>query len=203
MGGTNLFLLGWAMWSLLLVVAFAHWSEILFGRFAGRRTRPSDLTRACVTTALVCLFLAVPALNKLHLFWLALIIIVGGYWFDRRDARRRSQSDLHSEDDVLVPVQLGGHVPETGIRSRGEAGPTTALSIDVGRIVRAHVVIFDIDAGSYGIAWTLDDGTQGTDLIGPIAEAEAVARTINAAVFKRLPTAAIRQDKYAQTGGAV
>jgi len=54
------------------------------------------------------------------------------------------------------------------------------LSVELRRIMRAEVVPFDVDENRYGIAWTLDDGTDGVDLIGTRAEAEALLQDLAA-----------------------
>jgi hypothetical protein len=170
------------MWGLFLLVAAVDWSEILFDRLAGRSTSLSGLVHACVCTALVCLFLAFPTLNKLHLFWLAFIIIAGSHWQARQAARRRRQR-LWRAYGVPQPVPLPALVPVRREEVRVDA---TKLSVNISRIVRAHVVLWDIDAETYGVAWMLDDGSQGADLIGSLSEAESIVSTVSSAVVKRL-----------------
>lgn len=185
MGGTDgLFLLGWAMWLLLLVVAVVDWSEVLFDRFTGRQTPRTTFARACVCTALACSFLGFSSWNKLHLFWLAFIIVIGSIWIERQDVRRRSQRGLQRAHELALSRIPSQRLPaEGGGRPRVSA---SALRADIKRIVRAHVVLWDVDAETYGVAWTLDDGTQGSDLVGSLSEAESIVHTVSATVVKRL-----------------
>lgn len=54
------------------------------------------------------------------------------------------------------------------------------LQPDPRRIVKAEIVPWEA-AVSYGIAWVLDDGRQGADLIGTRQDTKRVLQTIEAA----------------------
>ena len=52
------------------------------------------------------------------------------------------------------------------------------LSVDMRKIVKAEVVPWQIDEGLYGVAYTTNEGWEGSDLIGTKAEAEKVVQEI-------------------------
>ena len=55
-----------------------------------------------------------------------------------------------------------------------------ALSVDTRKILRAWVVPWEIDQGLYGVAYALDAGKHGADLIGTKSEAERIVSDIAA-----------------------
>ena len=52
------------------------------------------------------------------------------------------------------------------------------LSVDMRKIVKVEVVPWEVDEGLYGVAYTTNEGWEGSDLIGTKAEAEAVVQEI-------------------------
>jgi len=52
------------------------------------------------------------------------------------------------------------------------------LSLDMRKIVKAEVVPWEIDEGLYGVAYTTNEGWEGSDLIGPNSEAEKIVQEI-------------------------
>lgn len=66
---------GWAIWGVFLVASIIYWAEISFDILSGAHLLISDACRALAFTFLASWFLLVPEWNKLHLFWLALLIL--------------------------------------------------------------------------------------------------------------------------------
>ena len=73
MDGALLF--GWAIWAVFLVATIIYWLEIGFDILSGVSMLLSDAFRALACTLVTSWFLLVPEWNKLHLFWLALLIV--------------------------------------------------------------------------------------------------------------------------------
>ena len=68
-------LLGWAIWAIFLVATVIYWAEIGFDVLSEASLLLSDALRAVACTLLTSWFFLVPEWNKLHLFWLALLIV--------------------------------------------------------------------------------------------------------------------------------
>ena len=68
-------LFGWAIWVVFLVATIIYWAEIAFDILSGINMLLSDALRALACTLLTSWFFLVPEWNKLHLFWLALLIV--------------------------------------------------------------------------------------------------------------------------------
>ena len=68
------------------------------------------------------------------------------------------------------------------------------LSVDMRKIVKAEVVPWEIDEGLYGVAYTINEGWEGADLIGTKAEAEAVVQAITDQKIVAFDTALKRTD---------
>ena len=68
-------LFGWAIWTVFLVATIIYWLEIGFDILSGANIFLSDAFRALACTLVTSWFLLVPEWNKLHLFWLALLIV--------------------------------------------------------------------------------------------------------------------------------
>jgi hypothetical protein len=66
---------GWAMWAVFLVATIIYWLEIGFDILSGVDIFLSDAFRALACTLVTSWFLLIPEWNKLHLFWLALLIV--------------------------------------------------------------------------------------------------------------------------------
>ena len=52
------------------------------------------------------------------------------------------------------------------------------LSVDMRKIVKVEVVPWEVDEGLYGVAYTTNEGWEGSDLIGTKAEAEKIVQEI-------------------------
>jgi hypothetical protein len=66
---------GWAIWTVFLVATIIYWLEIGFDILSGVNIFLSDAFRALACTLVTNWFLLVPEWNKLHLFWIALLIV--------------------------------------------------------------------------------------------------------------------------------
>ena len=66
---------GWAMWGVFLVATIVYWLEIGFDILSEVNIFLSDALRALACTLVTSWFLLIPEWNKLHLFWLALLIL--------------------------------------------------------------------------------------------------------------------------------
>jgi hypothetical protein len=66
---------GWSMWAIFLAATVIYWLEIGFDILSGVNIFLSDAFRALACTLVTSWFLLVPEWNKLHLFWLALLIV--------------------------------------------------------------------------------------------------------------------------------
>lgn len=73
MDGALLF--GWAIWTVLLVATIIYWLEIGFDIRSGVSIFLSDAFRALACTLVTCWFLLIPEWDKLHLFWIVLLIL--------------------------------------------------------------------------------------------------------------------------------
>ena len=82
MSGGALF--GWAMWGVFLIGTLIYWAEIGFDVLSSKAILISDAFRAIACTQITSWFLLVPEWSKLHLFWLALIIVAVGDWIEYR-----------------------------------------------------------------------------------------------------------------------
>ena len=52
------------------------------------------------------------------------------------------------------------------------------LSVAMRKIVNAEVVPWEVDEGLYDVAYTTNEGWEGSDLIGPKAEADKIVQEI-------------------------
>ena len=66
---------GWAMWGVFLTATVIYWLEIGFDILSGVTIFLSDACRALACSLATSWFLLVPEWNKLHLFWIALLIL--------------------------------------------------------------------------------------------------------------------------------
>src|SRR5262245_29811476 len=66
---------GWAMWGVFLTATVIYWLEIGFDILSEVTILLSDACRALACTLVTSWFLLVPEWNKLHLFWIALLIL--------------------------------------------------------------------------------------------------------------------------------
>jgi hypothetical protein len=66
---------GWAMWGVFLLATVVYWLEIGFDILSEVDIFLSDACRALACTLATSWFLLVPEWNKLHLFWIALLIL--------------------------------------------------------------------------------------------------------------------------------
>ena len=66
---------GWAMWVVFLIATIIYWLEIGFDILSEVNILLSDALRALACTLVTSWFLLIPEWNKLHLFWLALLIL--------------------------------------------------------------------------------------------------------------------------------
>src|SRR5262245_27517913 len=66
---------GWTMWAIFLAATIVYWLEIGFDILSEVNIFLSDALRALACTLVTSWFLLVPEWNKLHLFWLALLIL--------------------------------------------------------------------------------------------------------------------------------
>jgi hypothetical protein len=66
---------GWAMWGVFLLATVVYWLEIGFDILSEVTIFLSDALRALACTLVTSWFLLVPEWSKLHLFWLALLIL--------------------------------------------------------------------------------------------------------------------------------
>ena len=82
MSGTLLF--GWGIWAVFGAATLIYWAEIAYDIFADVAVLLSDAFRALACTLLTSWFFLIPDLEKLHLFWLALIVITVGDWIEYR-----------------------------------------------------------------------------------------------------------------------
>jgi len=67
--------IGWTMWAVFLIATIIYWLEIGFDILSEVNIFLSDAFRALACTLVTSWFLLVPEWNKLHLFWLALLIV--------------------------------------------------------------------------------------------------------------------------------
>jgi hypothetical protein len=67
---------GWTMWGVFLIATIIYWLEIGFDILSEVNIFLSDAFRALACTLVTSWFLLVPEWNKLHLFWLALLIVM-------------------------------------------------------------------------------------------------------------------------------
>ena len=68
-------IVGWAMWGVFLLATVIYWLEIGFDILSEVNILLSDAFRALACTLVTSWFVLVPEWNKLHLFWLALLIL--------------------------------------------------------------------------------------------------------------------------------
>ena len=66
---------GWTMWAVFLLATIIYWLEISFDILSGVKIFLSDAFRALACTLVTNWFLLIPDWDKLHLFWLALLIL--------------------------------------------------------------------------------------------------------------------------------
>ena len=66
---------GWTMWAVFLIATIIYWLEIGFDILSEVNIFLSDAFRALACTLVTSWFLLIPEWNKLHLFWLALLIL--------------------------------------------------------------------------------------------------------------------------------
>ena len=66
---------GWTMWAVFLLATIIYWLEISFNILSGVKIFLSDAFRALACTLVTNWFLLIPDWDKLHLFWLALLIL--------------------------------------------------------------------------------------------------------------------------------
>ena len=66
---------GWAMWGVFLIATIVYWLEIGFDILSEVKIFLSDAFRALACTLVTSWFLLIPEWNKVHLFWLALLIL--------------------------------------------------------------------------------------------------------------------------------
>ena len=66
---------GWAMWGVFLLATVVYWLEIGFDILSEVNIFLSDALRALACTLVTSWFLLIPEWSKLHLFWLALLIL--------------------------------------------------------------------------------------------------------------------------------
>jgi len=66
---------GWAMWGVFLLATVVYWLEIGFDILSEVNIFLSDALRALACTLVTSWFLLIPEWDKLHLFWLALLIL--------------------------------------------------------------------------------------------------------------------------------
>ena len=66
---------GWTMWAVFLLATIIYWLEISFDILSGVKILLSDAFRALACTLVTNWFLLIPDWDKLHLYWLALLIL--------------------------------------------------------------------------------------------------------------------------------
>ena len=67
---------GWSVWGLFLLATIIYWLELGFDILSEVDILLSDALRAVACTLVTSWFLLIPEWNKLHLFWLALLIVM-------------------------------------------------------------------------------------------------------------------------------
>jgi hypothetical protein len=75
-------LFGWGMWAVFLLSTLIYWAELSFDIYSNKAIYISDAFRALTCTLVTSWFLLVPDWNKLHLFWLAFVVVAVGDWIE-------------------------------------------------------------------------------------------------------------------------